>query len=77
MEIEYSNLHRYAESEILIRIDRLALYDRHMDGIVWISQWRQHKIEERFFGLRCLFIRKVGKSQITLLEMGGIYDCRK
>ena len=64
MEIENSNLHRYAESKIQIRIERLALYDKHMDGIIWVSQWRKHKIEEGFFGLGCLFIRKVGKSQI-------------
>ena len=67
MEIENSNLHKYAESKIQIRIERLALYDRHMDGIVWISQWRQHKIEEGFFGLGCLFIWKVDKSEIKEL----------
>ena len=64
MEIENSNLHKYTESKIQIIIERLALYDRHMDGIVWVSQWRKHKIEEGFFGLGCLFIRKVGNSQI-------------
>ena len=64
MEIENSNLDMYAESKFQIRIERLALYDRHMDGILWVSQWRKHKIEERFFGLGGRFIRKVGKSQI-------------
>ena len=64
MEIENSYLHRYAESKIQIRIERLALYERHMDGIVWVSHWRKHKIEEGFFGLGCLFIRKLGKSHI-------------
>ena len=79
MEIENSNLHRYAESKIQIRIERLALYDRHMDGILWVSQWRQHKIEEGFFRLGCLFIRKVGKSQIKGLGTGvgsGVFIMR-
>ena len=64
MGIKKSEFHRYAKYTFQIRIDRLAPYDRHMGGIVWVSQCRQHKKKGGFFGFGCLFIQKEGRLQI-------------
>ena len=44
MGIKKSEFHKYAEYTFQIRIDRSAPYDRHMGGIVWVSQCKQYKI---------------------------------
>ena len=62
MGIKKSEFHRYAKYTFQIRIDRLAPYDRHMGGIVWVSQCRQHKIykEDSLGSGVCSFRERVG-----------------